>query len=306
VREVLRNRSSRTQGDRAVHPAGTYAAVLAAAKATLRRSQAKYAGMLLHENDDLRRYVVERLKIGWSPRTISGRMRYEGKPFYASGRAIYAWLYSPHGQRYCRYLRSERYDRRTKTGKKVKRTLIPNRTSIHDRPGAASDGSRYADYEGDTVVSGKATGSKVALATLYGRRAMYVDAERIESLSPAHYNPAVKNMFGRVSGAETWTLDNGIENVRYEELERELRVRAYFCDPYASWQKPGVENANKLIRRYIPKGSNIADYSRAFVRRMVRELNDTPRKNLGWQTPNEVMAAQKLFRKQKNPKKKAP
>jgi IS30 family transposase len=304
VREVNRNRSSRTQGARSVHPAGMYAATLAAAKARLRRTGSKYAGMLLHENDELRTYVVEKLKIGWSPKTIAGRMRYERKPFYASDRAIYGYLYSPRGQRYCRYLRTERSDRQKRKPKKAKRTLIPNKTSIHDRPSAASDGSRYGDYEGDTVLSGKSTGSRVALVTLYGRKAMYTDAVRIQSLSPTHHNPAVRRMFGKLRKSRTWTLDNGHENVHHGELERQLKIKAYFCDPYSSWQKPGIENANKLIRRYIPKGSDIAGYSHAFVKKMVRELNDTPRKSLAWKTPNEVMREQKLFRK--NPKKKAP
>jgi IS30 family transposase len=111
-------------------------------------------------------------------------------------------------------------------------------------------------------------------------------------------------MFGKLRKSRTWTLDNGHENVHHGELERQLKIKAYFCDPYSSWQKPGIENANKLIRRYIPKGSDIAGYSHAFVKKMVRELNDTPRKSLAWKTPNEVMREQKLFRK--NPKKKAP
>ncbi len=260
--------------------------------------------MLLHHDDELRKYVVEKLKIGWSPKTIAGRMEKQKLDFYASDKAIYEYLYSPYGQKYCKYLRSKRYARRRKKGKKQKRTLIPNKTSIHKRPKRITNKKEYGHYEGDTVVSGKSTGSTTSLVTIYERKAMYIDAKKINSLSPTNYNPAVKKVFGKLNGSKSWTLDNGIENVKYEELEKELELKTYFCDPYSSWQKPGIENANKLIRRFIPKGADISLYSDAFIRREIQKLNDTPRKALGWKTPNEVMEEQDMLKKK--PKKKAP
>jgi len=228
----------------------------------------------------------------------------EEQPFYVSGHSIYSFLYSRYGQPYCKYLRSQRYNKRKKKGRKPKRTLIPNKTSIHDRPAHINDKSEYGHYEGDTIVSGKKTGSKVSLVTIYERKAMYIDAKKIKSLSPTDYNPGVKNLFGKLDGNKSWTLDNGIENVNYEELEKDLKIKTYFCDPYSSWQKPGIENANKLIRRFIPKGTNIADYSDAFIKEKIEELNNTPRKALGYKTPSEVMCEQNLFKKK--PNKKSP
>lgn len=281
-----------------------YDPAIADSKYKNRRKQAKYSGMLLHENEELKNYVVEKLKLGWSPKTIAGRMREQNKPFYGSDKAIYEYLYSPYGQQYCKYLRSKRYSKRRRKGRKVKRTLIPNKISIHDRPEAINNKSEYGHYEGDTIVSGKSTGSKISLVTIYERKAMYIDARKIPSLSPADYNPAVKKLFGKLNGSKTWTLDNGIENVKYEELEKSLGIKTYFCDPYSSWQKPGIENANKLIRRFIPKGVNIADYSDEFIAAKVAELNDTPRAALGYKTPNEVMTEQNLLKKK--PNKKSP
>ncbi len=260
--------------------------------------------MLLHQNDALRKYVVEKLKIGWSPETISGRMREQRQPFYASKRAIYEYLYSPYGQQYCKYLRSRRYAKRKKKGKKQKRHLIPNKISIHQRPKRITNKKEFGHYEGDTIVSGKKTGSTTSLVTIYERKAMYTDAKKIKSLSPKDYNPAVKHIFQKLRKTKTWTLDNGIENVKYEELEQQLGIKTYFCDPYSSWQKPGIENANKLIRRFIPKGADVSLYSDAFIRREIQKLNDTPRKALGWRTPNEVMKEHDMLRKK--PKKKAP
>lgn len=269
-----------------------------------RRKQAKYSGMLLHENDELKNYVIEKLKLGWSPASISGRMEYLKLGFYASKRAIYEYLYSPYGQQYCKYLLSQRYNKRRRKAKKVKRTLIPNKTSIHDRPEYINNKSEYGHYEGDTIVSGKNTGSTVSLVTIYERKAMYIDAEKIKSLSQQDHNPAVKKLFGKLNGSKTWTLDNGIENVKYEELEKELNIKAYFCDPYSSWQKPGIENANKLIRRFIPKGVDIDNYSDELIEVKIEELNNTPREALGYKTPNEVMAEQNMLKKR--PNKKSP
>ncbi len=286
----------------AVAVAANYDPQAAQAKYRDRRKRSKYGGMLLNQNNDLRKYVVAKLKLGWSPDAIAGRMKRERQPFYASGHSIYAYLYSPYGQRFCKHLRSHRYNKRKRKGKKAKRTLIPNKTSIHDRPGYINARSEYGHYEGDTIVSGKKTGSQVSIVTIYERKAMYIAARKIKSLSPRHYNPAVKKMFRKLNKNKTWTLDNGIENVDYEKLEKELKIKAYFCDPYSSWQKPGIENANKLIRRFILKGSDINGYPVAFIRKKIWELNDTPRKALGYQTPNEVMAEQDMLKKKLNKK----
>lgn len=260
--------------------------------------------MLLHKDDELRKYVVEKLRIGWSPKTIAGRIQERKLPYYASDKAIYEYLYSPYGQKYCKYLRSRRYSKRKKKGKKQRRHLIPNKISIHKRPKRITNKREYGHYEGDTVVSGKSTGSTTSLVTIYERRTMYVDAKKISSLSPTHYNPAVKKIFGKLHKTKSWTLDNGIENVQYEELEKALHIKTYFCDPYSSWQKPGIENANKLIRRFIPKGADISLYSDAFIRRGIQKLNDAPRKALGWKTPNEVMT--RLGMLKRKPKQKTP
>lgn len=304
TRELHRNRYGGKKPKVKHVKTGIYDPRLAQIKYQNRRREAKYAGMLLHHDDELRKYVVEKLKIGWSPKTIAGRMQEQKLPYYASDKAIYEYLYSPYGQKYCKYLRSKRYAKRKKKGKKQKRTLIPNRISIHKRPKRITNKREYGHYEGDTIVSGKKTKSKVSLVTIYERKAMYIDAKKITSLSPKNYNPGVKHLFRKLSKIKSWTLDNGIENVHYKELEQQLGIKTYFCDPYSSWQKPGVENANKLIRRFIPKGVDISLYTNAFIKREIEKLNNTPRKALGWKTPNEVMVTYSLIKKKT--KKKAP
>ena len=89
------------------------------------------------------------------------------------------------------------------------------------------------------------------------------------------------------------TLDNGIENRDHEDIG----IETYFCDPYSSWQKPHVENAIRLIRGFVPKGSDVAKVPETKIARAAHLLNHKPRKSLGYQTPYEVMVEQNLFTK---------
>ena len=87
------------------------------------------------------------------------------------------------------------------------------------------------------------------------------------------------------------TFDNGLEN-RYHER---IGVATFFCDPYSSWQKGGVENANKLLRRYLPKGTNMSRVSPAYLQRIVERINNKPRKILGYKTAYAVAEKAGLF-----------
>ena len=174
--------------------------------------------------------------------------------------------------------------------KKAKRALIPNRISIVKRPAGATNRSRYGHYEGDTIVSGKWTGSKAALSVAYERKAKHVSIRKIKNLRPASHNRALHQMF-KNQKVLSLTQDNGIENTHHGELG----VKTFFCDPYSSWQKGGVENVNRMIRRFIAKGSDINDYSDDYVMMVEGILNNKPRKSLGYKTPNEVMRKNNRF-----------
>ena len=87
------------------------------------------------------------------------------------------------------------------------------------------------------------------------------------------------------------TLDNGMENRDYEKLG----VPTFFCDPYSSWQKGGVENANKMLRRFFPKGTNFADVSSEHVKLVVEILNNKARKSLGYKSARQVMEERGLL-----------
>ena len=259
---------------------GAYESAAAEHKAYIRRKYAKYQGKNIHENSKLQGYITEKMQRYWSPDEISGKMRLERQPFYASKTAIYEWLYSVYGQRWCAYLYSKRYMGRRRKSAKTKKTLIPNRIGLELRPKGAANRTRYGHYEGDTMVSGKKTGSAYALSVTYERKAKFIDARKIARLKPALHNKALEMMFSNKK-VLSLTQDNGIENTKYEELG----IPAYFCDPYSSWQK----------------GANIAEYSQEYVRMVVDILNNKPRKSLGYKTPLEVMQKNNLLVEQEIP-----
>jgi IS30 family transposase len=209
-------------------------------------------------------------------------MKYEKKPWYASKTAIYGWLYSQYGQRYCKYLPYKHDSKKKRTKKKVKRTLIENRVNISKRKRIT-----VGDYEGDTVVSKK---SKIALVVLHNPQTMYGDVRKVDNMKPHTVFLAFKEMLSQVK-VTSITFDNGQEN----RLHLRLGVTTFFCDPYSPWQKPGVENMNRWLRQYIPKGSDIGKYSHKYLQSLVEKYNHTPREKLKWKTPFEVMTEKKLL-----------
>lgn len=288
-REIQRNRRRARKKGGVLN--GRYEATVAEHKALVRREASKYQGKKIEQNNNLRRYIIRKLKKYWNPDEISGRMKKDKEPFYASKTAIYEWLRSGYGQRYCVYLYSRKCRAKKHRLNKTKRSIIPNKISISKRPAGATNRSRYGHYEGDTIVSGKHTGSKAALSVAYEMKAKHVGIRKIKNLKPASHNQAMKNIFENKK-VLSLTQDNGIENVKHGELG----IQTFFCDSYSSWQKPGVENINRMIRRFIAKGSDINDYSDEYVMLVEDILNNKPRKSLGYKTPNEVMRENNLLK----------
>ncbi len=88
----------------------------------------------------------------------------------------------------------------------------------------------------------------------------------------------------------TFTFDNGSENTKHTSLKEAFDIENYFCDPYCSWQKGGVENCNKLIRQYFPKGTVFADVAEEEILFVENRLNNRPRKSLNFLSPNEAIS----------------
>ena len=267
---------------------GRYVATRAKQKAYVRRKYARYQGKKIQEDDELHSFIILRLSEQWNPDEIAGYLK--GDPdrrLYASKTAIYEWLHSEWGQQYCPLLSSRRYRRKPRRQNKTDRVMIPDRTSITERPMAALDRVEPGHCEYDSIVSSKRSGSTAALAVLVERSSRLVRAQLVPTLRPEPYARAV---IGLAKGlkARSMTTDNGIENRRHRLITEKTGVPVFFTDPYSSWQKGGVENANKMLRRYFPKGTDFATVSQTDVVDALARINNKPRKILGYKSSLQV------------------
>ncbi len=161
--------------------------------------------------------------------------------------------------------------------------MISDRTSITERPEAVEDRQEIGHWEGDTVVSGKRTHSKTALAVVQERTTRLIGATLIPNLKPESFTTATNHMLADKQ-ALTLSLDNGIENKQHRGITDASGVQVYFCDPYSSWQKGGVEHANKMLRRYLPKGCDLGQFTQEQVDDFVATINSKPRRCLGYKS----------------------
>ena len=224
----------------------------------------------------------------WSPEQISGVLAKDGK--YISHETIYRMIRKDKAEggtlyKHCRHKLKRRA--RPVGGRRIS---IPNRTSISERP-AEVDGKRFGDFEMDTIVG---RGNHGAIVTLIerstnmlfmrklkkGKNAKELARTVIHLLSP--FKEHVKSI----------TTDNGTEFACHEMIGKSLGVTIYFAAPYASWQKGAIENANGLIRQYVPKTETFEHVSHQQITKYSKRINIRPRKKLEFKTPHECFYEQ--------------
>jgi len=280
-REIDRNRRKIREIGGTIN--GRYKSSVAQHKAYLRRKYAKHQWKKINKNIELEKYIVDGLNKCWNPEEISGRMKESGAPFYASKTAIYKWLYSRWGQKYCYLLSSKQYKRKRRKKKKTDRQMIPNRVGIQERP--EGFGAELGHLEHDTFVSGKKTGSKAGASLTLEPVLKFVALRKIPNLKPLTNELAIQDMLNEFLNVKSITRDNGQENRKHELTF----VPSFFCDPYSAWQKPHVEQIIKTLRRFFKKGSDLNNYSNEEIEFAAFILNNKPRKSLGYKTPFELM-----------------
>jgi len=265
---------------------GEYIAIKAKAKSRVSRRSRRYQWQKIEHDNELRSFVIAKLAPPnhWSPNEISGYLgAHPELGFYISNKQLYAWLYSSRGQAHCDNLYSKRYHPKKRRANKTERVMIPDRTGIEQRPLAALDRSESGHGEYDSVVSSKRSGSTAALAVLQERTTRLVRAELVANLKPAGYAETIVDLTSGLN-LKTLTTDNGIENKQHKEITKNTGVHVFFTDPYSSWQKGGVENANKMLRRYFPKGTNFSTVSQQQVDSALWTINNKPRQSLGFKS----------------------
>jgi len=237
-------------------------------------------------NSKIKNHILDRLQRGWSPEQISGRMKLEKGEFYVCHETIYKFIYTDEyciQEKWFQYLRYGRKKRKKKNGRSVKRSRIPNKVKIDERPSVVNERSEHGHWEGDSVIYP----NKKAINTLNELQTGLVAFTKLESRKSKETVEAMIKQLGKYR-AKTVTVDNGSEFTYHEEITEKTAIAVYFCDPYSSWQRGSNENSNMLLRGYLPKRTNIDDLTQEELDDIVWELNNRPRKRLGWKTPVEV------------------
>jgi len=241
--------------------------------------------MKIVNDKDLREFVEKKLFKDQSPRAISGRIKKKEKNIKnVSKDSIHRYILSIYGRKIEIYRKRLKKKGRRKRSKSEK---LKDRTFIGERPEIINLRKRIGDTEADFIVSGK-TGIGILLVVV-DRKTRVVFIERIVEVKIKNVHRSFLRIKKRFPEMRTITTDNDILLRNHKELEKLLGVTIYFCDSYSSWQKGTVENANKYIRRYIPKGSNISKYSKYIVKKIETRLNNRFMECLDFSTPYELL-----------------
>lgn len=281
-RELKRNQTTHT----------SYRAATAQSYADRR---AKKTNVRKLEHDDLlKEYVVQQLKAGWSPEQIAGTLKAQPPAHLAGKRVshetIYQYIYDGEGryEHLYPYLAKAHRKRYRKQGRKHQKALIPERISIHERPAVIDERARFGDWESDTMQFKK---QKAGLSVQYERKGMLTRIHKVPNKSAEATEGAIRETLDAVPDdlCQSMTFDNGGEGACHTRIRDDFGMVTYFCDPYSSWQKGGVENTNGLIRRYLPRSTDLATITDAEIEIIQERLNNRPRKKLGYRTPNQVL-----------------
>jgi len=252
------------------------------------------------KNRRIRSYVEGKLRRGWSPELVAGRIRLDLPGCTISHEAIYQYIYhlaEPKRGEYIRYLhRRHRKRRNRSSSSRQRKTIIPNRIAIDARPLAVEDRRQPGHWEGDSIVSSH---NSVGLYSLVERKTRLVKLVRVWGRDGKRTAAAIVNRLGPLpkQGRRTLTLDNGIEHTRHEWITAAIGIRCYFCAPYSSWQRGSNENRNGMVRRYFPKGTDFSRLTRAEIRRVESSINNRPMQCLGFRTPREVASRSVALRR---------
>lgn len=221
------------------------------------------------------------VKERWSPEQISGSLAKDG--IRISKERIYQEIRRNMDtlSQYCHHKMKHRHHSEKKA-KTAGKSLIPNRVSIHERPPEAN-GKRFGDWEMDLIV-GK--DNKSAVLTVSERSRSFLLQSKLASKSPDEVEAAVKRLLLPFKKhVHTITTDNGMEFRNHEAIAKYLDCKVYFADPYCSGQKGAIENQNKLLREFFPKGTDFRQVDQKDLDRASRMINRRPRKKLGFSTP---------------------
>jgi IS30 family transposase len=246
---------------------------------------------------EIREYVVKHLKKRWSPDQISGRIWIDIDQSI-SHESIYQFIYSQirhDGYGYVKpgcedlrcFLRRRKKRRTHKLGRRSQKMPHFKGKSIELRPEIVNERFRIGDWETDTVVS---VSQKPGINTLVERKTKVLFVTKLSSKNSLDTKEAIVKRMSSIPKEyrKTLTSDNGSENSRWQEIEEATGMDCYLAHPYCSGERGTNENTNGLIRDYFPKKTDFTTISKEALDFVESELNNRPRKSLGYLTPLEM------------------
>ena len=246
----------------------------------------------LEREGALRDFVVDHLcALGWSPEQMAGFLKHRQSALPAiSHESIYAWIYSSGRKDEKLWQHLPRHKKKRGLRKSYQAAgvrTIPQRTSIHERPAVIGEKQEVGHWEGDLISCSKNT---QFVFVAHERKTRFLMAHKLENKRAQHTAEIGAKLFRPLpaQARKSITLDNGGEFAQHTQWREELKIDTYFCDPYASWQKGGVENSNGRLRRDLPRKTDLNTLTQEDIDDIILTHNMTPRKNLGWLTPLEA------------------
>ncbi len=265
---------------------GTYSRQRAQAKAHLRRRLSKLQCMKVAMDPDLKKYVTENIWKDQSPEAISGRLKkVETRLQYASTKAIYKFVHSPHGRKIESRLYRKAVKQRGGPKRGARKVVIDGRTMIDKRSKRVENRKEFGHFEGDFIESGK--DGKGSLLVLVERKTRYPFLVYTENKKTFAVNALVAKTLAHVP-VKSITLDNDLSFQKHEELSVLVDAVVFFCHPYCSHEKGTVENRNRAARRYVPKKTNLSSVSIERFKEIESILRTRYMKCLTFKTPQEV------------------
>jgi IS30 family transposase len=246
----------------------------------------------LADSPHLIREITAKLIKQWSPEQISGwlkRQYPDDECYHVSHETIYKSLFiQTRGvlkKELIACLRTQRSSRRPKKFS-LKGTgigKVPEAISIRERPASVEDRAIPGHWEGDLIEGSKNT----YIATLVERHSRYVMLVKVsDKKSDTVVNALIKQatkLPDELYKSLTW--DRGSEMKSHKKFTLATDIKVYFCDPYSPWQRGTNENTNRLLRDYLPKGTDLSAHSQQKLNSIARQLNERPRKTLDYETP---------------------
>jgi IS30 family transposase len=265
---------------------GYYLPHKAQARSAIRKSQAHQRLKL--KNASIRRFVLRHLQRGLSPELVAGRLPRSLTGERISHESIYQFIYKEAPNLIQFLARAHRRRLKRWHTNKHRRSHIPQRVSITERPAVVETRRQFGHWEADTIVS--RTG-RAALMVMVERKSRLTKLAKLNRKTAAAMRTAINRRLSRYPTRlrRTLTYDNGSENTEHLKVNKTLGTKSFFCQPYHSWEKGTVENTAGLVRRTYPKRTNFDTITSREVKRLEILLNKRPRKCLGFRTPLEAI-----------------